>query len=192
MQFNVNWKGIPTYQDVLSNVYTYSSKCGNRTYTALYHTPLNCTSLEDGKFDCVGNVESVWVRIWEAEQWQTIITHCGAKFGEKYQDVTKNPCVINGDDQFKYLKQSIGLKSTVSVTIKNGVPEEFEDFHYAGKCVWVYEVEGFWSTLVITIFTIAITICLILVIALYIYANKHRAEKRTNQLNRSLVNEEKQ
>ena len=32
----------------------------------------------------------------------------------------------------------------------------------------------------------------ILVIALYIYANKHRAEKRTNQLNRSLVNEEKQ
>ena len=98
MQFNVNWKGIPTYQDVLSNVYTYSSKCGNRTYTALYQqfilspltnsTPLNCTSLEDGKFDCVGNVESVWVRIWEAEQWQTIITHCGAKFGEKYQDVT--------------------------------------------------------------------------------------------------------
>lgn len=29
----------------------------------------------------------------------------------------------------------------------------------------------------------------ILVIALYIYANKHRAEKRTNQLNRSLVND---
>ena len=28
----------------------------------------------------------------------------------------------------------------------------------------------------------------ILMIALYIYANKHRAEKRTNQLNRSLVN----
>ena len=29
----------------------------------------------------------------------------------------------------------------------------------------------------------------ILVIALYIYANKHRAEKRTNHLNRSLVND---
>ena len=39
----------------------------------------------------------------------------------------------------------------------------------------------------ITIFSIGIVVVLILVIALYIYANKHRAEKRTNQLNRSLV-----
>ena len=29
----------------------------------------------------------------------------------------KNPCVINGDDQFIYLKQAIGLKSSASVTI---------------------------------------------------------------------------
>ena len=41
--------------------------------------------------------------------------------------------------------------------------------------------------MVITIFSIAIGVVLILVIALYIYANKHRAEKRMNQLNRSLV-----
>ena len=41
--------------------------------------------------------------------------------------------------------------------------------------------------MVITIFSRAIGVVLILVIALYIYANKHRAEKRTNQLNRSLV-----
>ena len=69
--------------------------------------------------------------------------------------------------------------------------------HEGGECVWEYEIEGFWSTrndtwmewivVVITIFSIAIGVVLILVIALYIYANKHRAEKRTNQLNRSLV-----
>ena len=41
--------------------------------------------------------------------------------------------------------------------------------------------------MVITIFSIGICIVLILIISLYIYANKHRAEKRTNQLNRSLV-----
>ena len=41
--------------------------------------------------------------------------------------------------------------------------------------------------MVITIFSIAIGVVLILVIALYIYANKHRVEKRANQLNPSLV-----
>lgn len=44
--------------------------------------------------------------------------------------------------------------------------------------------------MVITIFTIAIAVCLILVIALYIYANKYRAEKRNTLLNHSLVNDD--
>ena len=41
--------------------------------------------------------------------------------------------------------------------------------------------------MVVTLFCIAIGVVLILIIALYIYANKHRAEKRATLLNHSLV-----
>ncbi|KAK8824176.1 hypothetical protein WA556_003500 [Blastocystis sp. ATCC 50177/Nand II] len=99
----------------------------------------------------------------------------------------KVPCVIGKDDQMYYVKQEVGNTSKLTVTIKNRKPVEYGVMHEGGECVWEYEIEGFWSTLVITIFSIAIGVVLILVIALYIYANKHRAEKRTNQLNRSLV-----
>ena len=40
MQFNVNWKGVPTYQDVLSNVYDYGTNCTKRTYTMLFQYDL--------------------------------------------------------------------------------------------------------------------------------------------------------
>ena len=30
--------------------------------------------------------------------------------------------------------------------VGNRVPEPFDGYHYAGECVWVYEIEGFWST----------------------------------------------
>ena len=43
----------------------------------------------------------------------------------------------------------------------------------------------------ITIFSIAIVVVLILFIALYVYANKHRQEKRNSLLNRSLTDQEK-
>ena len=36
MQFNVNMKGVPTYQDVLSNIYERGTNCTKRTYTVLY------------------------------------------------------------------------------------------------------------------------------------------------------------
>mgnify|MGYP007020476930 FL=1 len=119
----------------------------------------------------------------------------------------KVPCVIGKDDQMYYVKQEVGKTSKLTVTIsicglewwciENRKPVEYGGMHEGGECVWEYEIEGFWSTrndtwmewivVVITIFSIAIGVVLILVIALYIYANKHRAEKRTNQLNRSLV-----
>ena len=35
-QFNVNWKGVPTYVDHLSNVYDEGNKCAVRTYTMLF------------------------------------------------------------------------------------------------------------------------------------------------------------
>lgn len=97
MQFNVNWKGVPTYQDVLSNIYNYGTNCTKRTYTTLFQydltdnvicsTPLTCTKKEGNTFSCNGRIESVWVRIWNVQQWQYIIDNCGMKFAEKYQDV---------------------------------------------------------------------------------------------------------
>ena len=50
-------------------------------------TPLSCEEKENDTFLCKGKVESVWVRIWESDQWQYIIDNCGKKFHEKYQDV---------------------------------------------------------------------------------------------------------
>lgn len=68
----------------------------------------------------------------------------------------KNPCVIGGSDEWRYVKEGINTTSSMEVTIRcvlwfvwgvgNRVPEPFDDFHYAGECVWVYEIEGFWST----------------------------------------------
>ena len=34
-QFNVNWKGVPTYEDYLTNNYDKGDNCQTRTYTTL-------------------------------------------------------------------------------------------------------------------------------------------------------------
>ena len=39
-QFNVNWKGVPTYVDQLSNVYDRRNNCAERTYTMLFQYSL--------------------------------------------------------------------------------------------------------------------------------------------------------
>lgn len=41
-QFNVNWKGVPTYVDQLSNVYDRRNNCAVRTYTMLFQYSLVC------------------------------------------------------------------------------------------------------------------------------------------------------
>ncbi|KAK8824633.1 hypothetical protein WA577_007029, partial [Blastocystis sp. JDR] len=186
-QFNVNWKGVPTYVDQLSNVYDRGQNCSVRTYTMLFHNRLSCETSDKKTFNCNSTTESAWVRVWDTSFYRDIIEHCGMKWHEQYQDVMKVPCIIGKDDQMYFVKQEVGKMSKLTVTIKNRKPVEYGGMHEGGECVWEYEIEGFWSTLVITIFSIAIGVVLILVIALYIYANKHRAEKRTNQLNRSLV-----
>ncbi|KAM7459190.1 hypothetical protein BLSTO_00094 [Blastocystis sp. subtype 1] len=173
-QFNVNWKGVPTYVDQLSNVYGNGNNCAVRTYTMLFHNRLSCETSDKKTFNCNSTTESAWVRVWDTSFYRDIIENCGMKWHEQYQDVMKVPCVIGKDDQMYYVKQEVGKTSKLTVTIKNRKPVE-----YGGKA----SVFG----MVITIFSIAIGVVLILVIALYIYANKHRAEKRMNQLNRSLV-----
>ena len=67
-----------------------------------------------------------------------------------------NPCVIDGVDKWDYAKGFINTTSKNTFVIRicrsitsllgKGIPEEYGTFHYSGKCVWVYEVEGFWST----------------------------------------------
>lgn len=95
-QFNVNWKGIPTYYDLLTNSYS-DRNCTSRTITYLYQyafvfvisssTPLNCTKETEDKFDCRGTIESVWIRVWDVESQKEIISNCGEKYAMKYQDV---------------------------------------------------------------------------------------------------------
>ena len=66
------------------------------------------------------------------------------------------PCVIGKTDFMMWVKQHVGMKSQVILTIScvrpnhssldNRVPEEYGGMKYRGECVWEYEIEGFWST----------------------------------------------
>ena len=66
------------------------------------------------------------------------------------------PCIIDGVDAMQMMKDRVGRKAAISLTIsdamfrglwiENRVPEEYDGMHYGGKCVWEYEIEGFWST----------------------------------------------
>ena len=47
-----------------------------------------------------------------------------------------------------------------------------------------------WQIAVISIFIISIGAIFILILALYIYANKHRKEKRNSLVNRSLTGQD--
>ncbi len=88
---------------------------------------LSCTKTEKNKYHCESTTINVWVRIWEEGNYKNIIDNCGSKFTKKYQDImyyldycliySKNPCVINGDDQWKYIREQIGFKSTFDVVM---------------------------------------------------------------------------
>ena len=97
-QFNVNWRGVPTYEDYLTNKYDYHDGCGIRTYTVLDQCVprilltcskrLTCEKIEENRFECKSVVESTWVRIWDPKGRDAIITYCGKQWMEEYQDVT--------------------------------------------------------------------------------------------------------
>ena len=96
-QFNVNWKGVPTYEDFLSNVYDKQDNCATRTYTMLDQCDISiwltsckkmeCERIDKNKFNCTSTVESAWVRIWDTSYYKEIIENCGMKWHEQYQDV---------------------------------------------------------------------------------------------------------
>ena len=88
-QFNVNWKGVPTYVDQLSNVYDRRNNCAVRTYTMLFQYSLlheltlserlSCETSDKKTFNCNSTTESAWVRVWDTSFYQNIIEHCGMK-----------------------------------------------------------------------------------------------------------------
>ena len=49
--------------------------------------PLACKQLGKRSFDCTGTVESVWIRIWNPEEYRAVIENCGSQFTEKDQDI---------------------------------------------------------------------------------------------------------
>ena len=68
-----------------------------------------------------------------------------------------NPCVINGTDMWTELKKSIGTTREISLIVHGMVTlfdwgaddktvEELNVKYNTGKCEWIYEIEGFWSS----------------------------------------------
>ena len=96
-QFNVNWKGVPTYVDALSNIYDNGNNCAVRTYTMLFQylllhwlkcsCRLSCETSDKKTFNCNSTIESAWVRIWDTSYYKNVIENCGMKWHEQYQDV---------------------------------------------------------------------------------------------------------
>lgn len=93
----MNWKGVPTYEDLLSNVYIRRDDCTVRTYTTLdqyiisigltISKRLTCEEIEKNKFQCDSVVESTWFRVWDAGSGSGILDSCGNQWYEQYQDV---------------------------------------------------------------------------------------------------------
>ncbi|KAK8810997.1 hypothetical protein WA556_004139, partial [Blastocystis sp. ATCC 50177/Nand II] len=190
VQFNVNWKGVPTYYDRLYNIYDECQNCEKRSYTILFHERLNCETKDNQAFQCIATVESVWARVWIVSYYKDVIKYCGEKWSKRYQNLMKVPCVIDEVDVMEFYKRQVGKTSAINVEIKDRKPVEYGGFHYGGECVWEYEIEGIWSTLVITIVCISACV-LIFIIGLYIYANKHRHEKRNSLLDQPVAEGEK-
>ena len=93
----MNWKGVPTYEDLLSNIYDKGDNCKYRTYTMLdqyeieervtISKKMECERIGTNKFNCTSTVESAWVRIWDTSYYEFYIKNCGMKWHEQYQDV---------------------------------------------------------------------------------------------------------
>ena len=186
LQFNINWLGVPTFEDAVSS-YFNENQCGKKRFSYLYHKVLKCKKTsEKRKFDCVSTIKSVWIKVFDMDDYvmQQYVEHCNKDMNTKYIDISKVSCSINGQDPFAAERKKI--KETQERVIRvdeNNFP--IYDEYYPGEdyCVWNYEVNGLQISLVTILVIVAI--CLILFILIFIYAQKHRSEKR-NALNRTL------
>lgn len=93
----MNWRGVPTYEDHLNNMYYKRDNCTVKTYTTLDQYEriisitnskrLTCEDVGKGRFNCSSVIESVWVRVWDIASHKNIIDNCGMQWYEEYQNV---------------------------------------------------------------------------------------------------------
>ncbi|KAK8824265.1 hypothetical protein WA556_003588, partial [Blastocystis sp. ATCC 50177/Nand II] len=169
--------GIPQHQDYVINNYS-DEACKSISVSLLWHQPLECKEAEPRVFNCNSTVESVWVKVLDKEILQGILAPCAYLFKDKYVDVAKHDCIVNGEDQFKDFKQYIGKKEYVTIKLNDkGAPLHKDWLPVNGKCEWRYEIDGLWSSIVITL-TVIIGVLLIAVIVFTIMVLKRRNESR--------------
>ncbi|KNB45847.1 hypothetical protein JH06_0523 [Blastocystis sp. subtype 4] len=138
------------------------------------------------KYDCVSTTKSVWIKVFDTTDYvmQQYLAKCNNKMAEKYIDISKLSCLIDGVDPFASERSKIKETQTRTIEVdENNFPVYEEYYPGEGSCVWNYEVNGLQISFYV-ILSIVIVI-LVLFIVIFIYAQKYRKEKR-NPLNRTM------
>ncbi|KAM7458249.1 hypothetical protein BLSTO_00989 [Blastocystis sp. subtype 1] len=187
MQFNINMFGKPKYEDRVTSSFN-ENQCERRRFSFLYHNILSCKETSTKRvYNCTSTTKSVWLKAFDMTDYtvKQYLEHCNKKLNKKYVELSKIHCKIDGVDPFAMERATVGTVEMRTITVdKDNFPQYPEYFPEKDSCIWNYEVEGIWSGLVITIVSIVVVI-LVLGIAIFIYAQKHRSEKRET-LNRTV------
>ncbi|KAK8828792.1 hypothetical protein WA577_000273, partial [Blastocystis sp. JDR] len=167
--------GIPKHQDFVDNI--FNEECASIMVSVLRHQILECESTKPRVFNCNATVESIWVKIQD-KRAQEIYAPCTSFFGNKYANVMKHDCIVNGTDVFLQYKNDIGRTEKKIIELdEKGAPVHKDWYPVNGKCEWRYEIDGLWSSIVITL-TVIIGVLLIAVIVFTIMVLKRRNESR--------------
>ncbi|CBK21576.2 uncharacterized protein [Blastocystis hominis] len=184
MQFNINWLGKPNYEDVVYSMFN-GNQCDSIRYSFLHHNDLKCQKTAvKGDWSCVSTTSSVWVKGFDMSDYvvQHMVNNCHRNIAKKYVNIAKLSCVIDGVDIFAEERANVGKVEYRNITVTSDHFPVYEGYYPERyECVWNYEVNGIWSTFVIMVVTCSV-IVIILFIAIFIYAQKHRAEKRASLL----------
>ncbi|OAO11954.1 hypothetical protein AV274_6348 [Blastocystis sp. ATCC 50177/Nand II] len=139
--------GIPKHQDYVFNI--FNEECTSIMASVLRHKILECESVKPRVFNCNSTFA------------QETYAPCTSFFGDKYANVMKHDCIVNGTDVFLQYKNEIGKKEKLTIELdEKGAPVHKDWYPVNGKCEWRYEIDGLWSSLVITL-TVIIGVFLI-------------------------------
>ena len=129
----------------------------------------------------------MWLKITNKDELRESLGDCLNYFNNKYVNLESFECKVNGTDPFEDLRASVGRVQRVTIELdENYVPIESKWLPIIGECEWRYEIDGLWSTVVITIVSTAAIVIIILLIVLLVFVQKHRHEKR-NRLDHQLL-----
>ncbi|KAK8801894.1 hypothetical protein WA588_006178 [Blastocystis sp. NMH] len=175
-QYYINRKGLPLSSDFIVYQRNYGMNKPLMWSYYYHHVLSNCVR-EETKFRCVRTCESVWFKIWNVTAAGKYGEKCDKAFIGKYGNIMEHGCE-GMDDPFKYVKPEIGKVANITLTMVGKKPETPHGYTEQKECIWEYDILGLWSMVTLVIVCSVITVAVLILIALVVFTQKHRSNKR--------------